>query len=177
VGVSTAEDRLTEYALAASKGDGDATLALIRASRPEVWRFVAGLTRSADADDLTQETFLRVVRALPGYAGRASARTWLLAIARRVCADHLRTVIRQRRLGDKLSHLPQEYVRVDADATSELLSVLPDERRVAFVLTQVVGLSYAEAAEIERVPVGTIRSRVARARADLVAAVRAAQAS
>ena len=52
-----------------------------------------------------------------------------------------------------------------------LLRRLPEERRTAFVLTQVLGLSYAEAAEVEGVPVGTIRSRVARARDELVMAV------
>ena len=50
----------------------------------------------------------------------------------------------------------------------DLLRRLSDERRTAFVLTQVVGLSYAEAAAVEEVPVGTIRSRVARARDELV---------
>jgi RNA polymerase sigma-70 factor (ECF subfamily) len=60
---------------------------------------------------------------------------------------------------------------------ADLLSRLGTERRTAFVLTQVLGMSYAEAAEIEEVPVGTIRSRVARAREELVTAVAAAQAS
>ena len=60
---------------------------------------------------------------------------------------------------------------------ADLLARLGDERRTAFVLTQVLGLSYAEAAVVEDVPVGTIRSRVARARDELVTAVAAARAS
>lgn len=60
---------------------------------------------------------------------------------------------------------------------ADLLARLGEERRTAFVLTQVLGLSYAEAAEVENVPVGTIRSRVARARDELVEAVARAQAS
>ena len=51
------------------------------------------------------------------------------------------------------------------------MAALGDDRRSAFVLTQVIGLSYAEAAEVCEVPVGTIRSRVARARADLLDAI------
>jgi RNA polymerase sigma-70 factor (ECF subfamily) len=55
------------------------------------------------------------------------------------------------------------------------VAALPPERREAFVLTQVVGLSYDEAATVCTCPVGTIRSRVARARSDLIAAIRAAE--
>ncbi|MEV1147529.1 sigma factor-like helix-turn-helix DNA-binding protein, partial [Micromonospora sp. NPDC049799] len=57
------------------------------------------------------------------------------------------------------------------DPAADLVRRLPAERRGAFVLTQLLGLSYAEAAAVEGVPVGTIRSRVARARNDLVEAV------
>ena len=131
--MSTADDRLTAYALAAGKGDADATAALIQATRADVWRFIAGLTSAAEADDLTQDTYLRAVRALPGYAARSSARTWLLAIARRVCADHLRVVVRQRRLRERLSQLPPEHTGTEhsgPDGSAELLAALTDERRV-----------------------------------------------
>jgi RNA polymerase sigma-70 factor (ECF subfamily) len=63
-----------------------------------------------------------------------------------------------------------------AVGATDLLARLPADRRAAFVLTQLVGLSYEEAAAVERVPVGTIRSRVARARSDLVAQLAAAEA-
>ncbi|HEX5198298.1 MAG TPA: sigma-70 family RNA polymerase sigma factor [Actinoplanes sp.] len=170
---------LTGVALAAGKGDPGATTAFVRATRAEVWRFVASLTSPADADDLTQDTYLRAVRALPTFAARASARTWLLSIARRVCADHLRSVVRQRRVQQRLAAAPPDGPVVDRSglhAVADLVGGLAEDRRVAFVLTQVLGLSYAEAAEVASVPVGTVRSRVARARADLVDAVRAADA-
>lgn len=64
-----------------------------------------------------------------------------------------------------------------AHATNDLVRRLPHDQRIAFTLTQVLGLSYAEAAEVEGVPIGTIRSRVARARADLVAVHRPVRAS
>jgi RNA polymerase sigma-70 factor (ECF subfamily) len=173
------DDPTSVLALAARRGEAGATAAFVRATHDEVWRFVAALTGPGDADDLTQETYLRALDALPGYAGRSTARTWLLAIARRTCADHLRAAIRRRRLGIRLHHYAADTATPDhagRHATAELLHALPTERRVAFALTQVLGLSYAEAADVEGVPVGTIRSRVARARADLVDAVHAAEA-
>jgi RNA polymerase sigma-70 factor (ECF subfamily) len=163
----------TRWALAARSGDPAAQAAFVRETQAEVWRFAAALVDPDAADDLTQETYLRAFRALPAFEGRSSARTWLLGIARRACADHLRTVVRRRRLDARLAAeptatLPDPGVRVGA---ADLLRRLPADRRSAFALTQVLGLSYAEAALIEDVPVGTIRSRVARARADLVSAV------
>ncbi len=61
----------------------------VRATQGEVWRFAAALVDPGTADDLTQETYLRAFRGLGDFAGRCSVRTWLLAIARNVCADHI----------------------------------------------------------------------------------------
>ncbi|HEY8533715.1 MAG TPA: sigma-70 family RNA polymerase sigma factor [Micromonospora sp.] len=170
----------TQWALAARDGDPVAEAAFVRATQAEVWRFVAALVGTDSADDLTQETYLRAFRALPSFAGRSSARTWLLRIARRACADHIRATARRRRLDERLAAQAQ-LVSAHPDpgihlGAADLIRRLPEERRCAFVLTQVLGLSYHEAAEVEGVPVGTIRSRVARARADLVAALAQARA-
>ncbi|TQS43597.1 sigma-70 family RNA polymerase sigma factor [Cryptosporangium phraense] len=167
---------VTDWALRARDGDPLAMAAFVRATQPDVWRFCASLVDVDAADDLTQETYLRAFRALPGFAARASVRTWLLGIARRTCADHLRTVVRRRRLDEVLRARLSGAVTPDpagASATADLLDRLPPDRRAAFVLTQLTGLSYAEAAALEGVPIGTIRSRVARAREDLVAALAA----
>jgi RNA polymerase sigma-70 factor (ECF subfamily) len=174
-------DAATDLALRARTGDTGAQAAFVRTTQTEVWRFTAALVDPGAADDLTQETYLRAFRALPGFEGRSSVRTWLLGIARRVCADHLRAVVRRRRLDARLA--AQAWTEVPQGdpahplGTADLLRALSAERRTAFVLTQVLGLSYAEAAAVEDVPVGTIRSRVARAREDLVAAVAEARAS
>ncbi len=165
----------TDWALAARDGDPVAQAAFVRSTQAEVWRFTAALVDRDSADDLTQETYLRAFRALPSFQGRSSVRTWLLGIARRACADHLRTVVRLRRLDERLaadawSARPHPDPAGHLGAT-DLVRRLPAERRAAFVLTQLLGLSYAEAAAVEGVPVGTIRARVARARADLVDAV------
>jgi RNA polymerase sigma-70 factor, ECF subfamily len=173
-------DETTSLALAARAGDPAAQAAFVRATQAEVWRFTAALVDPGAADDLTQDTFLRAFKALPAFEARSTARTWLLGIARRTCADHLRAVVRRRRLDARLaaeawtaSPAPDPAHRL---TTADLLGRLSDERRTAFVLTQVLGLSYAEAAEVEDVPVGTIRSRVARARDELVTAVSQARA-
>jgi RNA polymerase sigma-70 factor, ECF subfamily len=174
-------DETTALALAARDGDRAAQAAFVRATQTEIWRFTAALVDPGAADDLTQETFLRAFRALDTFAGRSSVRTWLLGIARRVCADHLRSVVRRRRLDARLATQAVTDLPVPDPAhrlsSTDLLSRLSEDRRTAFLLTQVLGLSYAEAAEVESVPVGTIRSRVARARDELMEAVTQARAS
>jgi RNA polymerase sigma-70 factor, ECF subfamily len=167
---------LDELAGAAAGGDRRALAALIRLTQHDVTRFLAPLTSSADLPDLVQETYVRVVRALPAFQRRSSVRTWLFAIARHVAADHVRHLTRRPRaavLADwqtaaedtdpRRGHRFEEY-----HALVDLVAGLLPQRREAFLLTQVAGLSYAEAAEVCQCPVGTIRSRVARARDDLV---------
>src|SRR4051795_2764025 len=133
-------DSTTELALVAGAGDAVALSAFVRATQAEVWRFTAALVDPGAADDLTQETFLRAFKALPGFEGRSSARTWLLGIARRTCADHLRAVIRRRRLDARLAaEAWTEMPSPDAAhrlGTAALLEGLSAERRTAFVLTQ-----------------------------------------
>lgn len=170
-------DELTRLALAAGDGDRRALANFIRSSQGEVWRLCAHLVDRQSADDLTQEVYLRAVPALTRFRGESSARTWLLTIARRTCADSLRRTVRQRRLIERIGattvEAPVEDLAegVTAHVLDDLVDGLDPDRRTAFVLTQMLGLPYAEAAEVLGVPVGTIRSRVSRARADLVAAM------
>lgn len=162
-------DELTGTLLAARRGDGAALTSFVRQTRPSVWRFVAHLVDPGAADDLVQDVFLRAVRALPAYRGECSARTWLLAIARRTCADELRSRTRRRRRDERLRGMRIEDTVPDATSDSAaLVRQLDPDRRAAFVLTQLIGLSYAETAAVLDVPIGTVRSRVARARADLI---------
>ena len=92
------DDEITRLALAAAAGDHAAKIRFIRATQRDVLRFVAGLVGSRDAEDLAQETYLRALRSLPNFAGRSSARTWLLSIARRAAADHVRAAVRRPRI-------------------------------------------------------------------------------
>lgn len=173
-------DELTRLLLAARDGDRLALDAAIRRAQPDVWRLAARLVGRPEADDVTQETFLRAYRALPAYRGEAGGRTWLLAIARRTCADWVRRAQRQRRLAGRVGQQVRPASRPDdtgALALEELVASLTDDQRAAFVLTQSLGLSYAEAAEVCGVPVGTIRSRVARARAHILEQLAADEAT
>ncbi|OBK25220.1 RNA polymerase subunit sigma [Mycobacterium asiaticum] len=167
------DHQITQLAKSAGRGDRAALAAFIQATQRDVWRLVAYLTDAASADDLTQETFLRAIPALPRFAGRSTARTWLLSIARRVVVDQIRHntsrprttyvadlegALESARRGSRIENMVEIRMLIDGlDAT----------RREALVLTQVLGLSYAEAAEVCGCPVGTVRSRVARARDDL----------
>jgi RNA polymerase sigma-70 factor (ECF subfamily) len=175
-------DELTRLALDARDGDMLAFGAFVRRSQGEVWRFVAALSSRAEADDVTQDVYLRAWRALPAFRGESTARTWLLSIARRASVDALRRRARGRRLQRQAEDAARTAPSTVADgagsgALEALVRALTPRRRAAFVLTQLLGCSYEEAAEVCAVPVGTIRSRVARARADLVAAVHAAEAT
>jgi RNA polymerase sigma-70 factor (ECF subfamily) len=173
----TGRDEVTACAVAARRGDRDALERFIAATQRDVWRFVAHLDSPASADDLTQETYLRALRSLPGFAGRSAARTWLLAIARRVVIDHIRQAkVRPRTtaVDDWRGVVEENQSAVSVPgfdegiALADLLSRLDPQRREAFVLTQITRLPYREAAEVCGCPVGTIRSRVARARDDLI---------
>jgi RNA polymerase sigma-70 factor, ECF subfamily len=172
-------DQLTRLAQAARLGDGAALEAFVSASYDQVWRFCAALAGPAAADDLTQETYARCVPGMRRFRGDASALTWLLSIARHVCAAELRSRIRTRgSIAASYEEDPGWLTAPDASgevAVADLFARLDPERRAAFALTQVLGLPYAEAAAVCGCPVGTIRSRVARAREDLIAMISAGE--
>jgi RNA polymerase sigma-70 factor (ECF subfamily) len=171
-------DELTELLLAARGGDRVALAAVIRATQAEVWSLCRHLVDPGEADDVTQEVYLRAWRSLPAWRAEAGARTWLLAIARRTCVDAVRKRQRGRRLLVARAEPPEPSAPDPAGEVelTALLAVLDPDQRAAFTLTQVVGLSYAEAARVCGCPIGTIRSRVARARGALVAELGAAAA-
>jgi RNA polymerase sigma-70 factor (ECF subfamily) len=164
-------DELTRLARAAGRGDDAALALLIQRTQSDVWRLCAHLVDPAVADDLLQETYLRVIGALKGFRGDAPVRIWLLTIARRVCAAEVSARLRDRQLAARLAAMPATGQAPEAGAQTAvalLLAGLEPERRAAFVLTQMIGCSYAEAAAICGCPVGAIRSRVARGREDRI---------
>ncbi|MEW2115298.1 sigma-70 family RNA polymerase sigma factor [Streptomyces sp. NPDC005474] len=178
------DESITAWALAARAGDPAAVERFVGALHRDVVRYVAHLSADPQAaDDLAQDTFLRALGSLHRFEGRSSARSWLMAIARRAVIDSFRHTAARPRLYDTEDwRLTVELAQPrglpgfdDGVALLDLLAALPDERREAFVLTQLMGLPYAEAAEVSDCPVGTVRSRVARARATLVALLAAAE--
>lgn len=171
-------DHLTALALRAKAGDDSALETFIAATRADVQRLSRYLGAPTDPQDLTQETYERALRSLHRFRGEGPAKAWLMSIARRVCVDATRANIRRRGLVERQetleraqSHHDHSWLEID-----ELLRRLDDDRREAFVLTQIVGMSYQEAAMTVGCPIGTIRSRVARARSDLIASPGIAQA-
>ena len=157
----------------AQRGDQRAWRALIeRFQHPVhalIWRLLAGRSRHR-AEDLTQETFVRVLRALPRFDpnGPASLSTWILTIATRMTLNELR-----RPEPAELAIDPPAVERTDADAERRRLgaaiaagiAALPDEQRAVFVLREYHELEYAEIAEVLELDVGTVKSRLSRARA------------
>ena len=165
---------MTAAALAARNGSQTAAETFVRGTQDDVWRLCRYLGPAGHADDLAQETYARAFAGLHRFAGRAPARSWLLGIARHVCADAVGAAVRDRarRGGEQpddtlAAAAPDHAGAVHLDL---LLAALDPDRREAFVLTQVLGFGYADAAAVCGCPVGTIRSRVARARDALRAA-------
>ncbi|MFF0147486.1 sigma-70 family RNA polymerase sigma factor [Amycolatopsis sulphurea] len=179
IGRGSDDERITALALAGGRGDRAALERWVRETQADVWRFLAHRTSPAEADDLTQETYLRAFGSLPRFAARSSSRTWLLSIARRVVVDRIRARSarpRESATADWQHAAEEQSARSRAAGFEDLIELglllagLDDDRREALVLTQFLGLSYAEAAEVSGCPVGTVRSRVSRAREDLLRA-------
>jgi RNA polymerase sigma-70 factor, ECF subfamily len=162
-------DELTTLAIRARDGDRLALGAFIRRTQADVWRTCAHLGPAGQADDLTQDVYLRMMNALAHFRGESAAKTWLLSIARHVSIDAIRRRDRRRRLSERHRHDSSMTAAPNHVADfHDMLRVLDDDQRSAFISTQVLGLSYVEAAEMCECPVGTIRSRVARARSRLL---------
>lgn len=170
------DDDVTAWALGAAAGDADAFEHVFRALHHDVRRYVTALADDFQmADDLVQETFLRAVSTVHLFQGRGSARAWILTIARRTVVDGLRRAASRPRLADTSDwqyvaecSQPRDLPGFDEGiALMALVDSLPDDRREAFVLTQVLDMPYGDAARTSSCPVGTIRSRVSRARTAL----------
>jgi RNA polymerase sigma-70 factor (ECF subfamily) len=163
---------LDRVATDAQRGDRDALDTFVRAIQADVWRFSAHLTRPGEADDLAQEALLRVVAHLDRWE-RGPVHTWVLGVTRNVCFEHIRKRTRRRTDPTADPAVPATPDSTGLVETRQLLGALPVEQREALVLTQLLGLPYADAAEVVGCPIGTIRSRVARGRDAMAAALHA----
>jgi RNA polymerase sigma-70 factor (ECF subfamily) len=154
----------------ARSGDLVAFEELVRTYQAEVFRFAFHLTRDrTQAEDATQETFFRAFRFIDRFRGEQRFGSWLFAIARNCSYDALRTP-RSFPLEEDLVARPT----VDANVRAELdaaLRAISAEHREAFLLVEVFGLSYQEAADVLGIVVGTVKSRMFRARRALCAAI------
>jgi RNA polymerase sigma-70 factor, ECF subfamily len=154
---------------AAAAGDLTAFERLVRAYQEPVWRFLRRLLGDAGvAEDVAQETFLRVFRRLPTFTFEARFSTWVFQIARNAGVDELRSRSRRIRLASlappptPVVGMPEARAEIDA-----ALASLPVDLREAILLIEVLGLRYREAARVLGVPEGTVKSRVFSARSRL----------
>jgi RNA polymerase sigma-70 factor (ECF subfamily) len=175
-----AESRALE---AAQRGDTRAFNELVLAYQATVYNVaLRTLGHPEDAADATQDAFLSAYRAIHEFRG-GSFKAWLLRIAVNTCYDILRRRQRRpstslevvidetgdsprladRRIGPERAALAAETI----DAVEQALLTLPDDQRTIVVLCDVQGLSYEEAAEVEGIALGTVKSRLSRARTRL----------
>lgn len=161
---------------AAAAGDLAAYEQIVREHQEPVWRFLRRLlSDDGAAEDVAQETFLRVYRRLPSYAFRSRFSTWVFQVARNAGIDELRARQRREQLFDAVAARPSTTAG-GAEARVEIaaaLASLPVDLREALLLIEVLGLPYAEAALVLGVPEGTAKSRVFTARVRLARWARA----
>jgi RNA polymerase sigma-70 factor (ECF subfamily) len=175
----------------AQSGDALAFEELVRPHVTSVRRLAyAFVQRWSDADDLAQEALIKAFCAIGGFQGRSAFSTWLYTVTRRVCQDFHRgrgggrgreDVFDEEEpppsQGNSLEPIDELVVsKAEVERLWAHLRELAPEFRVALVLFEVEGMAYEEIAKIERVPVGTIRSRLARARQQLRARLAEAEA-
>ena len=185
-----AAERDADEQLVARAQDGDVAAfeLLVRKYQQKAIQLVSRLVGEADAPDVAQEAFIKAYRALPGFRGQSAFYTWLYRIAINSAKNHL--VSRARRPAGQdidiveaelyghtgqLSDLdtPESVLLAQEikDKVSRVIGRLPPDLRQAIVLRELDGLSYEEISEVMRCPIGTVRSRIFRARESIDAVV------
>jgi RNA polymerase sigma-70 factor (ECF subfamily) len=176
-------DTLIQRCLA---GDQDAWADIVRQYRRRIYSVAYKFTGNhEEAEDLTQDIFIKVFRALHTFDRRANFQTWLISVSRNMCIDHYRSVRKERETinrdinADDLSPVadgPAADALVEQQGQAVLLrralAALPDPLKTAVTMRDLQDLSYQEIAERLRVPEGTVKSRINRGRAELVRLVR-----
>ena len=164
---------------AAQDGDADAYARIVKSWGGRLLRFCRNnLPATIDAEDVVQDVLLTAWQKLPGFDDRSRFRAWMYTIARNRCREVIRTA--GRRATDPVS--PEEVaVKIDSRqdparahardaamvALRKSVAGLPDSQRRIWVMAQIDGLGYAEIADIEGLPLSTVRGRLARARATI----------
>jgi len=181
--IPNAIDTLIQRCLA---GDQDAWADIVRQYRRRVYSVAYKFTGNhEEAEDLTQDIFIKVFRALHTFDRRANFQTWLISVSRNMCIDHYRSVRKERETinrdinADDLSPVadgPAADALVEQQGQAVLLrralAALPEPLKTAVTMRDLQDLSYQEIAERLRVPEGTVKSRINRGRTELVRLVR-----
>src|SRR5438034_6969769 len=156
----------------------------------QYWRKVFNVAykfvgRHDEAEDLTQEIFLKIFKSLDTFDRRANFQTWLISVSRNLCIDHYRSVRKERETIDRdvdaneLAPISTEIGPVAAleqrDRVALLrqaMAALPDTLRTAVLMRDIQELSYQEIADKLRLPEGTVKSRINRGRTELARQIR-----
>ena len=180
-GRSVDPDRtLVEEAMA---GNLDAFETLVRRYQTRVVNFALAMLRdTGEAEDVAQETFIRAYRSLGRFRGESLFKTWLYTIATNAARTAIERRGRRERVGDQsldddaktlsANNVPSgdpdaETTLMTRDAIDRALATLSDDLRVAVVLRDVEGFDYKEIAKVTGAPIGTVESRIFRARRQL----------
>ena len=171
-------DALIQRCLA---GDQQAWEDIVRLHRRKVFNIAYKFTGKQDeAEDLTQDIFLKIFRSLHTFDRRANFQTWLISVSRNLCIDHYRSVRKERETIDRgvdpstLAPTSKEpgpvAVLEQRDRVvllREALRGLPETLRTAVLLRDIHELSYQEIADRLHLPEGTVKSRINRGRTEL----------
>jgi RNA polymerase sigma-70 factor, ECF subfamily len=176
-GAVLSDGRLME--LVGAERRDEAIALLLPAFRRKVFGLAYSFLRDREAaEDVTQEVFIKVWRALPGFDGRASMSTWIYAIARNASLSALRARRPQSSLSDpevmaaveSIDPVPSADVIVERAAILRLVDQLPTKQRQVIMLFYMEAQSHEEVATMLGMPVGTVKTLLHRARARLSAA-------
>ena len=169
-------------------GDSLAIERLVQSHQQDVYRLALSiLDDSDDADDVTQEVFVSALRALESFRGNASLKTWLFSITINVCRSRLQRQKNRGRLqqilqslfhlrGEQAHHPEDKAMQNESDAALwRAIHALDDKHRIPIILRYYHDLPVADIAEMLRVPIGTIHSRLNHARERLHALLKEEQ--
>lgn len=166
----------------ARRGNSDALEALVRAYQKPIYNYTYRMTGNRqDAQDLTQETLVRVCTSISGFQGNSRFSSWVYRIASNLCVDRLRRRHRTLSLDATVGEEELAWQVPDQSPGPEALAEQADlgraiqqglerlsyEHRAVVILHDMRQLTYGEVAEALRCPVGTVKSRLSRARAVL----------
>ncbi|MEW5893169.1 MAG: RNA polymerase sigma factor RpoE [Pseudomonadota bacterium] len=174
------------------RGDKRAFELLVEKYRRKLTRLLSRMVRDPDeVEDIAQETFIKAYRALPQFRGDAAFYTWLYRIGVNTAKNYLAAkgkampTVTERALPDQDEEAEERLVAQDINtpesellskqvalAVNEAVEALPEELRTAITLREMEGLSYEEIANLMACPIGTVRSRIFRAREAIAAKLR-----
>jgi RNA polymerase sigma-70 factor, ECF subfamily len=166
----------------AQRGDDRAFETIVRQYQTPLFNYVLRVLAGdrALAEDICQEVFMRVYHALPGFDNRCQFSTWLFQVAKHRVVDELRTRERRGRPPLELDSIPQIHLAVaptesveSMDAVWRAIAALSIDLKMALLLRDVVGLSYAEIADALETTLATVKWRIYKARETVVAELEA----